>query len=128
MDLNNRKKIHDMAIKLKLKGISANNLISQIMDYINTGKLRTWEYDIEGDFTHSAPQWKNEAWIRHNYITDSNAEWDVIFGLLGKKTEEMTKSLYAIYHGRFSEMLLTYFDNYIVKFEITSAKDEYDSF
>jgi hypothetical protein len=33
------------------------------------------------------------------------------FGLLGLKGVVMKKYIYGIYHGRFSEMLLTHFDD-----------------
>ena len=32
----------------------------------------------------------------------------------------MTMMEYSVYHGRFSEMLLNYFSNYIVSFELTT--------
>ena len=59
----------------------------------------------------------------------SNSEKDsLIFGIVGNKQVKMTKSLYAVYHGRFSEMLLSHFDDEIDEIEITAGKTAYDLF
>lgn len=39
-------------------------LLSSIKQAIDDKKIETWEYDSDGDFTHSPKQWKNEAWMR----------------------------------------------------------------
>ena len=41
----------------------------------------------------------------------------------------MTKEIYAVYHTRFAEMLLEYFDTEIVKLQISPLLvDNYDKF
>ena len=116
-----------MAIILKLKNINANDIIDEIYHLINDGTIRVWEYDSEGDFTHSSSQWNKLSWFRH-YISNEGDNWDLKFGIIGNKNFEMSRALYGIYHGRFAEMLLTYFDNYIERFIITPMKDEKDLF
>lgn len=39
----------------------------------------------------------------------------------------MSKLTYGVYHGRFSEMLLTHFDNEITSIQLTSLPDDYDN-
>lgn len=114
-----------MAIKLKLKDES-NDLGDSIRDLIDEGKLLNWEYDVEGDFTLSSAQWRNKAWFR---LHKNNESPDSIgFGIIGRKEQSMGRTLYAVYHGRFAEMLLSHFDREISDMDITPMKDSIDSF
>lgn len=112
-----------MAIIVKSK-IGKNDLVTRINELIQSAKIDTWSKDSEGDYTHIG-QWQNKAWFKPY----DNDEEKIIFGIIGRKDERMTKETYAVYHGRFVEMLLAHFDNFIEEFEITSAKMElYDRF
>ena len=62
------------------------DLLDKIKDYINKGKIDTWSFYSEGDFTHCVDQWKNKAWFRPQ-ITDDN----LVFGILGNTEVTMTK-------------------------------------
>lgn len=88
-------------------------LLDNIRDNIERQKVQTWSTDVDGDFTHVS-QWKNKAWFRPHVQTDK-----LIFGLLERKDETMTKMIYGLYHGRFSEMLLTHFDSSIEDMQLT---------
>ena len=98
-------------------------LVDKIKDYINKGKIDTWKYDSDGDLTHSATQWNKKAWLRPKIEEDR-----VVFGLLGNTNDVMTKELYAIYHGRFIEMLLAHFDEFVTLIWASSQKTSYDFF
>jgi hypothetical protein len=67
----------------------------------------TWEYDTDGDFTHTAAsgQWKNVAWLIPEIRSDRLA-----FRILGKLNTKMDKEVYGIYHGRFIESMLVHCD------------------
>jgi hypothetical protein len=80
-------------------------LLANIKAAIRAGTVETWSVDSDGDLTHSPQQWKNKAWFRPSVETEK-----LVFYLLGQKTEKMSKEIYAIYHGRFIEMLLAHFD------------------
>ena len=80
-------------------------LLAKIKKAIDEGHIDTWVYDVDGDFTHSRPQFDQKAWMR-----PSIGQGCLSFGLLGKRDVVMTKLIYGIYHGRFAEMLLTHFD------------------
>lgn len=103
-----------MAIKLKVS-IAPSVILAVLRRKIDNKEIDTWEYDEDGDFTHSASQWKNKAWFTP-ICKDDILE----FGILGRKETKMTIMEYSVYHGRFSEMLLNYFSNYIVSFELTT--------
>lgn len=39
-------------------------LIRAIREKIEQDEIATWAYDEDGDFTHTALQWKYKAWLR----------------------------------------------------------------
>ena len=99
------------------------DLLDKIKDYINKGKIDTWSFDSEGDFTHCADQWKNKAWFRPKIVGEY-----LVFGILGNTEVTMTKQLYGLYHGRFIEMVLSHFDSNMKSLKPTVMKSKYDSF
>jgi hypothetical protein len=93
-----------MAIQVKTAG--PQGLLDAIYKAIDEGHIETWTYDEDGDFTHDTPdqQWVGMAWLRPvagvttltlNYVSS---------------TEGLSTEAYAVYHGRFIEMLLAHFD------------------
>tara|TARA_R110001583_G_C5584277_1_gene403161 strand:- start:860 stop:1207 length:348 start_codon:yes stop_codon:yes gene_type:complete len=108
---------------LIIKTNDPSKLLSSIKKAIDTDKIRTWSYDSDGDFTHSPEQWKNKAWLRVK--TKGNNE--LSFGILGQKEINTSKLIYAIYHGRFSEMLLSHFDNELSEIKVTSMPTSIDT-
>lgn len=98
-------------------------LLDSIRDSIEKQIVRKWTLDADGDFTHES-QWKNRAWFK-SYVEPRRLS----FGLIGRRDEAMTKQIYGIYHGRFSEMLLTHFDSRIDRLELTpNGINGFDSF
>ncbi len=98
-------------------------LLSKIKAGIDNRNIDTWTYDGDGDFTHSTEQWKNKAWLRPTIETDR-----LVFGIIGRKGIAIDNCIYAIYHGRFLEMLLSHFDDSINSIEISSLLNaQYDS-
>jgi hypothetical protein len=88
-------------------------LLDAIKEAIRSGTVETWELDTDGDLTHSPEQWNNEAWFRPSVQTGQ-----LVFMIIGKESEAMSTEVYAVYHGRFIEMLLAHFDD---KFSSASA-------
>ncbi len=89
--------------------VNANDpqeLLKLIKDKIKNEEIETWEIDEEGDFTHVPDQWRKEAWLRPHVDRDNQI---LVFGILGRRSKPMYNVVYAVYHGRFSEMLLTHF-------------------
>lgn len=110
---------------LIVKTDNPDELLRKIKKEIQNENIDTWLIDEDGDFTHAPEQWNCKAWMRK--VSDSGED-SLIFGIVGNKQEKMTKSLYAVYHGRFSEMLLSHFDDEIDGIEITAGKTVYDLF
>jgi hypothetical protein len=47
-----------------------STLLSDFKKKIDEGHVVTWSYDQEGDFTHTADQWKYKAWLRPSIESD----------------------------------------------------------
>lgn len=43
---------------------SPSDLLRKIKKAIDDGKVRSWSYGKDGDFTHDSDQWKNKARLR----------------------------------------------------------------
>jgi hypothetical protein len=82
-----------------------SGLLAAIRLAILEGKIETWSVDSDGDFTHNVEQWRFKAWFRPVVGADS-----IIFRIITPKATHMTTVTYAIYHGRFIEMLLAHCD------------------
>lgn len=81
-------------------------LLKQIKAAIDDGEVRTWSYDKDGDFTHNPDQWIHKAWL------PPTVDYGVLkFGILKPKDSRLSQEVYAVYHGRFFEMLLAHFDD-----------------
>ena len=96
-------------------------LLSDIKKYIEDGKIKTWTCDSDGDFTHNVDQWRNQAWLRP-FITPDK----LIFGILCRRDKNVSVRDYAVYHGRFVEMILTHFDTRCGDVIATSKVSKYD--
>lgn len=86
-------------------GSEPQELLTAIRKAIRAGSIVTWLVDSDGDFTHAPEQWKHKAWFRARVTEDR-----IIFNILAPRNTDMTRAVYAVYHGRLIEMLLTHFD------------------
>lgn len=103
-------------LEVQLKIIKADSLLTKIKASIDDQQIVTWEYDEDDDFTAIQPQWNREAWM-HPYIVNNKC---IQFGIVQRRDVPITSDVYAVYHGRFAEMLLMHFDKYILNIEISS--------
>lgn len=108
-----------MAISIITRN-SSIKLFDQIKDKFKNDEIDTWVMDSDGDFTHKPSQWFEMAWFRKVKISGN----ELIFGIVGRNGIKMSKVVYGIYHGRFTEMLLTYFDEEIENITISSLLKE----
>jgi len=81
------------------------SLLRNIYKAIDDRKIVTWQYDKDGDFTHSAEQWRYKAWFRPKIETNA-----LVLTIMPPKDIPLSTEVYAIYHGRFIEALLAHFD------------------
>ena len=102
-------------IYIRLKDITAATLIKRLKELIDQNGIQTWEYDSMGDYTMTPPQWHKQAWMR----PQEESEMIVKFGIIQRRDVKLSKEVYAVYHGRFAEMLLAHFDTNIERLEIS---------
>jgi len=91
-------------------------LLAAIKKAISEGKIETWSYDSDGDFTHTPPQWNKKAWLRPTVQSGA-----LVLNILNPSGVNLSKEIYGVYHGRFVEMMLTHFDNQFVNASATAA-------
>lgn len=84
--------------------------------------LLTWEVDTDNDYTLILERWRYRAWMRPN--TDRQADGELQFGIVSSTRYPMTTTLYAVYHARFAEFLLSHFDREIQSLSITPNLSE----
>ncbi len=97
-------------------------LIENIKKGIDEHRVNTWSIDPDGDYTHNTDQWRYRAWIRHKIEPGR-----VVFFVICRNDANMSVVEYAVYHGRFVEMLLTHFDTDCISIEVTPLATTYDS-
>ena len=97
-------------------------LLEAIRKAIRERDVDTWLMDKDGDFTHSPEQWRYKAWLRPRVRDEF-----LVLNILGRKNEKMSKTIYAVYHGRFAEMLLTHFDGEFNRVSATALPTAGDS-
>ena len=96
-------------------------LLKEIKAAVADGTVRTWAVDKDGDFSHTAEQWRGLAWLRPRILKDR-----IVFNILGAKGKSMSRVTYGVYHGRFIEMLLTHFDEKFQNAVATALPTEQD--
>lgn len=98
-----------------------STLLQSIKSAISEAKVETWSTDADGDFTHSPEQWRLKAWFRPKIADDR-----LVFRILSPKNVRMSRVTYAVYHGRFIEMLLNHFDTKFQRAIATALPTEGD--
>jgi hypothetical protein len=106
---------------VKVFATNPQELLATVRNAIADGEITTWQVTSQGSFTHTPPQWKNQAWFRPS-IHDKS----IIFNIIRPKGRNVSKEVYAVYHGRFSEMLLAHFDAELDVIRLTSLAAEGD--
>jgi hypothetical protein len=92
-------------VSVTVQTSAAQPLLAAIKTAISERKVETWISTEGGDFTHSVSQWKNKAWFRPRLSSVG-----LTFSIIRPQDGKISTEAYAIYHGRFIEMLLAHFD------------------
>lgn len=96
-------------------------VLRAIRSAVSEGKIETWTIDADGDFTHSPEQWRRKAWFRAKVSDDR-----IIFNIFPPQKTVMGSVTYAVYHGRFIEMLLAHFDTKFARAVATALPSDGD--
>ena len=101
-------------------------LVEKINAFIKNKRITTWDIDNENDYILNLDEYRYKAWMS---IDDRIEGYTLHFCIIESRKYAMTKEIYAVYHTRFAEMLLEYFDTEIVKLQISPLLvDNYDKF
>jgi hypothetical protein len=92
---------------LHFKTATPKKLLSAFKTAIDEGKVATWSYDGDGDFTHTPQQWKSLAWLRPKVVDGA----DLILTIIKPNNSKISSEVYAVYHGRFIESMLVHCDS-----------------
>jgi hypothetical protein len=93
-----------MAINFTTK--TPKKLLTAFKKAIDDGHVVTWDYDEDGDFTHTTEQWRKRAWLRPT-VQEGTA---LILHIIKPRNAKVSSEVYAIYHGRFIEAMLRHCD------------------
>ncbi len=93
-----------MAVHFKTS--TPKKLLATYKKLVDEGRVQTWSYDNDGDFTHTADQWTKKAWLRPK-VTEGK---ELVFYVLAPRDTNLASAVYAVYHGRFIESLLRHCD------------------
>jgi len=96
-------------------------LLFNIRTGINRGEVRTWSVSSKGYFTSSSDIWRNHAWFK-----PTTNEKRIVFNIIRPKGRHVSTEVYAVYHGRFSEMLLAHFESQLTVIRLTALAVEGD--
>lgn len=91
-----------------------NKLLASFKKAIMDGRVATWSFDSDGDFTHTAEQWKYSAWMR------PQINGDLFFYIIKPQNQDISTEIYAIYHGRLLESMLVHCDKLFDNGQATS--------
>jgi drug/metabolite transporter superfamily protein YnfA len=81
------------------------SLLQLIRQAILNKAITTWTL-VQGQYlTHSVAQWENKA-----FFLPKCQSGLLVFNIVAPKGINVSTEVYAIYHGRFIEMLLAHFD------------------
>ncbi|HXM17895.1 MAG TPA: hypothetical protein VN934_03695 [Candidatus Tumulicola sp.] len=108
-------------MSVRLYTEDAAGLLDAIKGSIDEGHIETWDYDEDGDFTHTPDQWFETAWLRPSLEDDS-----LLLNILPPKGVNISSEVYAVYHGRFIEMAIEHFEDWIGDAVATAAVDDGD--
>jgi len=79
-------------------------LLASLRESIRKGHVTTWT-EIDGYLTHTPVQWAKRAWLKPRVLLG-----ELQFTIVCSRDSRVTTELYAVYHGRFIEMMLAHFD------------------
>jgi hypothetical protein len=98
-----------------------HGLLAAFEKAIDNRHVVTWSYDKDGDFTHTAEQWKKKAWLRPKIGTR-----ELRFGIIKPSNQGISWEVYAIYHGRFIESMTAHLHKRFAYSFATSAPNSDD--
>ena len=80
---------------------------ARIMQKDAKGKITTWEKSSNAQYyTHKASEWNKKAWFKPTVYSNR-----LTFNILKPRDQNVTRLVYAYYHGHLIETFLAHFDH-----------------
>lgn len=103
-----------------------DQLLDKIYEAIDNKKAGKWVSTSDGRLTYGTLLWKNEAFFAPQIWVE---EKQLRFGLIKRKDRKhISSKLYAIFHSKLIELLLTQFDQHFRQVTATAGRVEPDNF
>lgn len=104
----------------------ADLLLEKIYEAIDNKKAGKWVCTSDGRLTYGTLLWKNEAFFQPQIWVE---EQQLRFGLIKRKDRKhISSKLYATFHTKLIELLLTQFDQDFRQISATAGRAEPDRF
>lgn len=69
------------------------------------GKITTWKKSTDGNYTHTAAEWHQKAWMKPQVESTR-----LVFNIVKHKDTKVSTPVYGYYHGHLIETFLNHFD------------------
>jgi hypothetical protein len=112
----------DLSMAIYFETKTPKKLLAAYKKAVDDGHVDTWSYDKDGDFTHTAEQWNKQAWLRPK-VQEGTA---LVFHILAPQDTPLSSIIYAVYHGRFIESMLSHCDGLFQQGRASSMPEEGD--
>ncbi|MBS1686725.1 MAG: hypothetical protein JSS76_18440 [Bacteroidetes bacterium] len=103
---------------LEIYTSNPSELLSAIKRDIKAGKIKTWNVFPDGDFFHSPDQWADQAFFKP-VVKETFLELQHNFRPNHSKP---ASEVYAVYHGRFAEMIFAHFLSKVSSIRMRDAR------
>lgn len=100
------------------------DIVRDIRFKIDDGEIEDWIYDEDGDFTLKDSLLNEKAWMSPT-LTEG-LQYIVMFNIIGRKGGDLSSDEYAAYHGKFVELLIKYYGEFITNLIVTMPKKSED--
>ncbi len=94
---------------------SPQQLLDALITCIDTGELKSWHYDEDGDLSHTSDRWANLAWMRPAVRTGK-----LVFTIVPPRERPISTQVYAAYHSLLISALLQHCDELFRRVEATA--------
>ncbi|MBV8364664.1 MAG: hypothetical protein JO193_08885 [Candidatus Eremiobacteraeota bacterium] len=79
-------------------------MLNLLIEGVKSRRIQTWIYLESGYFTHEPMQWRNLAFLQPSTLGNN-----LCINIVKPQNSLVSAETYAVYHGRFIEMLVAHF-------------------
>jgi len=106
---------------ITVRTTNPNNIYQGIIRGIQNGSIDTWKIVTVGNLVYFTHDTTNKQWLNKSYMkagTDSHG--NLIFHVIRNNENSFDQNIFAVYQGRFIQMLVSHFPNSFTELNVTS--------